>query len=102
MHYDIRGDVDYIKEWITKRLAFLDKQYGYVESAGIDAVEIDHVGVTGGDGCLYIQTNIKQDISVYNLSGALVRRVQVNPGVQRIDGLAKGMYVVAGTKVIVK
>lgn len=102
MHYDIRGDVDYIKEWITKRLAFLDKQYGYVESAGIDAVEIDHVGVTGGDGCLYIQSNIKQDISVYNLSGALVRRVQVNPGVQRIDGLAKGMYVVAGTKVIVK
>ncbi|MBQ2122706.1 MAG: CotH kinase family protein [Bacteroidaceae bacterium] len=101
-HSNIRGDVDYIKNWITARLAFLDEQYGYVAPSSIDVVKTDYVGVTGGEGCLYIKSNIQQEVSVYNLSGVLVRRISVQPGIQRIDGLAKGVYVVAGTKVIVK
>ncbi len=101
-HGNIRGDVDYIKRWITTRLAFLDEQYGYVAPSGIEVVKVDHLGVTGGDGCLFVKSNVSQEVAVFNLKGMLVRRFIANPGIQRIDGLTKGVYIVDGQKVVVK
>ncbi|MBO5698411.1 MAG: CotH kinase family protein [Bacteroidaceae bacterium] len=99
--YGIAKDVQYIKEWISQRLAFLDEQYGYVVPDGINKVQTDFVGVTGGKGCLYVKSAIQQSINVYNLNGQLVRQALLNVGVNQIDGLTPGIYVVGATKVVV-
>ena len=101
-HSNILKDVDYIKGWIAERLTYLDQQYGYVQPDGVDYVETDYIGVSGGVGCFTLSTNVAQMVKVYNLNGQLVRALEVQPVVQRVDGLAKGVYVVAGKKVLVK
>lgn len=101
-HSNILGDVAYIQDWIGKRLEFLDEQYGYVKPDGVERVEMSHIGVSGGVGSLVISSNIPQRVKVYALNGQLVRDVEVQAGVQRIDGLAKGIYIVSGQKVIVR
>lgn len=100
-HTNILGDVKYIKEWISQRLAFLDAQYGYVVPDGVNKVQTDCIGVTGGDGCMYVKSAISQTIQVYNLNGQLVRQVHLNVGVNQIDALTPGIYVVGKTKVAV-
>lgn len=101
-HSNILGDVDYIKNWIADRLEFLDKQYGYVKPDGINSVDLSHVGVSGGERCIVISSNCPQDIKIYALNGQLVRSVEVGEGIQVVDGLAKGIYIVAGQKVLVR
>ncbi len=101
-HKDILGDVAYIKEWIPQRLRYLDEQYGYVKTDGVERVETNYVGVRGGNGCIYVSSDASQSINVYALSGQVVKTIEVQPGTSRIDGFAKGVYVVLGNKVLVK
>jgi hypothetical protein len=50
---------------------------------------------------MYVKSAISQTIQVYNLNGQLVRRVHLNVGVNQIDALTPGIYVVGKTKVAV-
>ena len=101
-HPDILGDVAYIQEWISQRLQYLDQQYGYVKPDGVEHVAVDRVGVSGGVGCLSVSSLIVQTVKIYSLSGQLVRCLEVQQGVTRVDGLQPGVYVVAGKKVLVR
>jgi hypothetical protein len=102
-HSDIQTDVQYIQEWIAERLDYLDEQYGYVEIPdGVERVEVNRLTANGGYGCILVTAQTPQLLRVYSLSGQLVKSTQVDAGTSQISGLAKGVYIVNGIKVVVK
>ena len=103
LHYDIGSDVEYICNWIDRRVAFLDEQYGYVPSTdGIADAPDRQMGVSGGNGCISFRLSQPQRLLIYSLSGTLVRSLDAPAGHSRIDGLAPGIYITGGQKVIVR
>ena len=104
LHSDISGDVEYIHNWIDERIEFLDRQYNFDPvTVGLNEVEdAKYFDVVGGNNCISISTSSPQTLNIYNVSGALVRSVQVGNGQTIVDNLDKGVYVVGNQKVIVK
>lgn len=104
-HTNIMSDVSYIKQWISDRLAYLDKQYSYVPVVdGIQTPVTDEVLVSaeGGHGSITLTATSKTSVKVYTVSGQLVRTVNLSQPVMQVDGLNAGMYIVGNQKVIVK
>lgn len=102
-HSGIQTDVNYIKTWITQRLAFLDEQYGYDPLASIDKVTDEkHVGVTGGEHSLSIHADKPTPIRIYTVDGRLCRSLTARAGLTTVSNLNAGVYIVNGTKVMVK
>ena len=53
------------------------------------------------NGCLYIESETSKQLPVYNLStGGIVRNITIHKGVTVVSDLDKGVYVVAGQKII--
>ena len=52
------------------------------------------------NGIIYINSNCKRDVKIYNAAGQMVRKVELNAGVNQITGLAKGVYIVNRVKII--
>ncbi len=53
-------------------------------------------------GCISVNAGKAQSVRIYNIAGQLVRNAQVSSGVTTINGIPAGIYVVNGTKVMVK
>lgn len=101
---DIAGDVDYITGWIDQRMAALDEKYGYDPSLpdGIAAApSVEGLTVTGGSGVIYLTATHPVGVSIYNVSGQQVRRLQVGVGSVEVGPLDPGLYLVGGQKVSV-
>lgn len=103
LHDNISGDVDYICDWIDERIEYLDRQYDFDPVAvGVDdLVKTVHVSVAGGKNCISVSTTTPQTLKLYNVSGTLIRTIEVGAGQTIINGLDKGVYVMNGQKVIV-
>lgn len=108
-HSNLLGDVEFIKEWIHDRLAYLDNQYNYTAPQepeipdGIRGVKTGkYVGATGGKGSIEFHVFEPQTVSIYSVSGQLVRTVSLTEGLTSVGGLQPGVYVAGGTKVIVR
>ena len=101
---DFDAELDYLKEWIAERVAYLDEQYHYDPTpTGISSADAaNDVAVTGGDGYILIRSNENQTLPVYNISGVCVQNVALRTGVNRIAIDIPGVYVVQGHKVIVR
>ena len=104
LHSDILGDVDFICQWIDERIDFLDAQYdfdptilGIQETAG-EA----HTSFNGAKGCLIVRSTKAQAITLYDASGKAVRPVHIPVGLSKIEGLAPGVYIAAGQKILVQ
>lgn len=54
------------------------------------------------DRHLMISSDYATSITVCNVSGAVVRKMEINEGVNEIRGLSPGIYIVNGKKVILK
>lgn len=104
IYMDFDSELDYLKEWIDERVAYLDEQYHYdPKPTGISTVgEANDVAVTGGDGYILIRSNENQTLSVYNISGVRVQNAVLRAGVNRIAIDVPGVYVVQGHKVVVR
>lgn len=105
IYMDFDSELDYLKEWIDKRVAYLDKQYHYdpAPPTGISTVyETEEMVVTGGDGYILIRCNETQTIPVYNVSGVRIQNASVRAGVNRIPVSVPGIYLVQGQKVVVR
>lgn len=103
LHSDIQGDVDYISTWITDRLAYLDEQYEYDPTTGLNGVTDEkHVGVTGGEHSLTLHVDQPTQVRVYTADGRLVRTLSARAGLTTVSNLNAGIYIVNGTKVIVR
>lgn len=104
-HTDILGDVDYIKQWISDRLEYLDKQYNYVPV--VDGIQTPTANeafftATGGNRCIVIETNKTCNVKIYSLGGQLVRTVSLDQPITKVEGLNAGVYIVGKQKVVVR
>lgn len=103
-HGNLQGSADYAQTWIGERLEWLDSKYGYdPEVVGINAATAEnYFSVTGGKGRMAVTAGKAQVVRIHHLSGRLVRTVQLNSGLNVVDGLQPGIYLVGGQKVAVE
>lgn len=99
--------LDYIFSDMTKiEYVYEDKvieeSYDNWMSAGIDTESVlTKISIRVVDGKLIIESNVRGPLSIFNLNGALVRKVDLAEG-QNVVNIPKGMYVIEGLKFIVK
>lgn len=104
IYMDFDEELDYLKEWIGERVAYLDEQYHYdPTTTGISSANVaGEVAVTGGEGYILIRSNEVQTVPVYNISGVCIKNVSLRAGVNRVAVSVPGVYMVQGKKVIVR
>lgn len=68
----------------------------------VEDIDLSQPTIDGGDGCITITTASATDITVTDINGRIVAQRQVPTGITVIDGLAGGIYIVGGRKVVVK
>ena len=105
LHPNLQSSVDYSVDWIKKRIAYLDGQYGYTEpdpTTGIGAIRKDktRLGVIGSEGSMTFHAPEAQNVDIYNMAGQRVRRVRIPQGISTVTGFQAGVYVAGGQKVI--
>lgn len=103
-HKDIQGGATYAESWIRRRVNWLDQKYGFdaTVTAVNEAKAEAYFAALGGVGCISVNAGKAQLVRIYNIAGQLVRNAQVGSGVTTINGIPAGIYVVNGTKVMVK
>lgn len=103
-HKDIQGGATYAESWIRRRVNWLDRKYGFdaAVTAINEAKAEAYFAALGGVGSISVNTGKAQSVRIYNIAGQLVRNAQVGSGVTTINGIPAGIYVVNGTKVMVK
>lgn len=103
-HKDIQGGATYAESWIRRRVNWLDQKYGFdaAVTAINEAKAEAYFAALGGVGCISVNAGKAQSVRIYNIAGQLVRNAQVGSGVTTINGISAGIYVVNGTKVMVK
>lgn len=103
-HKDIQGGATYAESWIRRRVNWLDQKYGFdaAVTAINEAKAEAYFAALGGVGCISVNAGKAQSVRIYNIAGQLVRNTQVGSGVTTINGIPAGIYVVNGTKVMVK
>lgn len=103
-HKDIQGGATYAESWIRRRVNWLDQKYGFdaTVTAINEAKAEAYFAALGGVGCISVNAGKAQSVRIYNIAGQLVRNAQVSSGVTTINGIPAGIYVVNGTKVMVK
>lgn len=104
IYLDFDSELEYLKDWIHRRIAYLDRRYHYdPTTTGITQPdETEQVAVTGGDGYILIRSNEAQTVPVYNISGVRIQNASVRAGVNRIPVSVPGIYLVQGQKVVVR
>lgn len=103
-HKDIQGGATYAESWIRRRVNWLDQKYGFdaAVTAVNEAKAEAYFAALGGVGRISVNAGKAQPVRIYNIAGQLVRNAQVGSGVTTINGIPAGIYVVNGTKVMVK
>lgn len=103
-HKDIQGGATYAESWIRRRVNWLDQKYGFdaAVTAINEAKAEAYFAALGGVGCISVNAGKAQSVRIYNIAGQVVRNAQVGSGVTTINGIPAGIYVVNGTKVMVK
>lgn len=79
-------------------------QFVYVagSSSGISSITTSGTSVYGGNGEILISSDKAQTMSVYSLSGQMVKQANVKAGENIAVPVPAGLYIVNGKKVIVK
>lgn len=85
----------------TDELRLNDVAATFGISTNIYDITAPTVSVTGGDGCIIIASLKAQPVYVYGVDGRLVRSLKVAEGTTRVE-LPAGIYVVLGSKVVVR
>ena len=62
--------------------------------------EKDGIRVFTHQGTLYIESPVAQEVNLFAIDGRLVTKLYLRAGINRVDGLARGMYIAGTTKVI--
>lgn len=103
-HPQVAQSADYLKTWMEQRIKFLDEKYGFdpIASAVNEAISKDFFHSEGGTGLITISCGSPCRVSVYNLSGRLIKSEIIEAGCHELKGLTPGVYLVNSEKVIVR
>lgn len=68
---------------------------------------ITDIPVRGGriysdNGVVYIESATDGSCNIYSMSGLLLKKIALKKGTNTVSGLSKGVYIIYGTKVLVK
>ncbi len=85
----------------TDELRLNDVAATFGVSTNIYDVTAPTASATGGEGCITIAALASQPVHVYGVDGRLVRTLNVTEGTTRVN-VPAGIYVVFGTKVVVR
>lgn len=79
-------------------------QFVYVAGApsGISSITTSGTSVHGGNGEILISSDKAQTMSVYSLSGQMVKQTNVKAGENVAVSVPAGLYIVNGKKIVVK
>lgn len=79
-------------------------QFVYVTGvpSGISSITTSGTSVHGGNGEILISSDKAQTMSIYSLSGQMVKRANVKVGENVAVPIPAGLYIVNGKKIIVK
>ena len=72
------------------------------EGTGIDHLSAEGMRVYSNGGTLFITVDEAQDVQVYSIDGRMLRNLQLEEGMNAVNGLAQGIYIVNNQKVVVK
>lgn len=62
----------------------------------------EELEVVAEEGAVIIKANNNTTANIYGANGALLRCVRVNPGENRVEGLAKGLYIINKQKILIR
>lgn len=94
----VRTKNTFLSDWEVSDAFVLDK-----ESMGITAsTDTKGVQISSRDGQLFISSDTQQRIDIYTVDGCLLRSVSLSIGNTTVAGLANGLYIVNGQKIVVK
>lgn len=81
-----------------------EAQFVYVAGtpSGISSITTSGTSVSGGNGEILISSDKTQTMSVYSLSGQMVKQANVKAGENIAVSVPAGLYIVNGKKIIVK
>ncbi len=72
------------------------------DGTGIDHLSAEGMRVYSNGGTLFITVDEAQDVQVYSIDGRMLRNLQLEEGMNAVNGLAQGIYIVNNQKVVVK
>ena len=97
---NFNDEMTYLRNWFTERMAFVDNQL-LVTSVKTPAAS-DNLKVYGAEQTIIIESNTPAHITLHSISGTVLNTFDINPGVTRLNGLAKGIYLINSHKAIVR
>lgn len=101
------SELSYISSWIRTHVAALDEFYGYDSTTYIPTAiptvpQSQGFAVVPGHGCLTVRASHPVFVQVCTLAGRPVATVSMQSGERLVEGLAPGIYLVGGHRVLVK
>lgn len=101
---DFEDEKKFLSIWIEQRLAYLDEQYDIanIETAVQERTLHARFRVTGGQGRMLIESGSARTCTLYDVSGKVVRTLSVDEGFTEVNGLARGLYLIEGQKVMIR
>lgn len=58
--------------------------------------------VVADEGAVIIKANSNTTVNIYGANGALLRCVRINAGENKVEGLAKGLYIINKQKILIR
>lgn len=105
---DFEAEMQYLTDWFTTRMTFIDKQWDIAnlpetpnDIASL-SIQKDILCVGADRGAIIVTANRPCHISVVTLSGQTIYNNNIPAGITTIPRLPKGIYIVAGHKVVVR
>lgn len=78
----------------------------FVEEEGtlVSSVKLaeESLEVVADEGAVIIKANSNTTVNIYGANGALLRCVRINAGENRVEGLAKGLYIINKQKILIR
>lgn len=72
------------------------------ELSGMASPTIAAIRIYSNNGVLYVESAMSGNCRIYSTSGQLIRNVALKQGVNTVEGLSKGLYIVNGQKIMVR
>ena len=93
----------------TENINLATAEYGIIvvdrileNVSGVSSISTDGITAYGAKGAIFVKAPKATVVNIYNAAGVLMRSVDVESGITRLDGFTAGLYLVGTTKVAVK
>lgn len=74
----------------------------FYEPSGINNIETDELSIVVAEGCIMANSSSRQTIGIYNISGQLVKIMDLEAGEIMSVSLTPGIYIIDGKKILVR